>query len=194
MLRLLQWFALCGLVSSASADVISFASLAAGAATPVSVSNGTLTATFSSPDGPVFSVFPSFFSTLTGNVLIDNDAAQHELDIVFDKDINSISLLFGLNGSDSSSITLRAMFGGLGGLAVGSVSGNGEVGSGGLFPEGALSFNAATFNAVRVTSTATDFAIANVDVAAVPEPASFTLFAIAFTVIACRHSRSRRVK
>jgi hypothetical protein len=65
-----------------------------------------------------------------------------------------------------------------------------------IFPEGSISFNAGSFNAIKLTSTATDFAIGNVNVATVPEPASLGLFlgAVAWALLcgACTpHSRQK---
>ncbi len=61
---------------------------------------------------------------------------------------------------------------------VGQVSATGVIPPGFFFPEGTISFNGVTLNSVVLSSPATPyFAIDNVDVQPVPEPATMTLLA-----------------
>src|SRR5687768_7339093 len=88
----------------------------------------------------------------------------------------------------------RLFWAGLGGTPVGSTSGTGTVPPGFTFPEGSVSFPAETFDAVRITSTAIDFAVDNINVEAdtvMPEPGSIalTLSGLAGVVAVSRRHR-----
>src|SRR5262245_19592185 len=68
----------------AKADtLLSFDSIPLGTTTPFVLTAGAITATFSSPDGPAFSIAPSPVSTQTGNFLLDADVSNHTLVIAF---------------------------------------------------------------------------------------------------------------
>ena len=146
--------------------------------TPFSDTSDGIIASFSSPDVSSFSVSDSnnVFSALEGNVLSDADDDPHLLNIVFSQPLNSISMDFALN-TDDSNITffLDAFSGGIGGTLVGSTSSTGSVPSGFFYIEGVASFSGVVFDTVAVTSDADDFAIDNVTVNPVPEPATMLL-------------------
>jgi hypothetical protein len=79
---------------------------------------------------------------------------------------------------------------------VGSTSAAGTIQFPGGLPEGVLMFSAGSFDSVRITSSAVDFAIDNVAVtrvAAVPEPASFvfSLSSVAALLLLGRRLRTR---
>jgi hypothetical protein len=164
-----------------------FDALAGGTTTTFTDTSDGVTATFSSPDGAVFFVTGSFFASLTGNVLFDVDAAQHALDVEFSSPESFVSLLFALNGADTATLTLEAF---LGGTLVGSVTTGGAVPIGFGFPEGAISFSGAIFDAIRLTSTAADFAIDDVALTAVPEPATVLLLTAGLAGAAFRRRRA----
>ncbi|NWF84567.1 MAG: PEP-CTERM sorting domain-containing protein [Bryobacteraceae bacterium] len=142
---------------------------------PFPESNAGVTGTFSSPDGAVFSVTAGFFSSLTGNVLLDADEPLHALDVTFSTALLSISANFALNSAGSDTMTLVAYTGGVGGTIVGSSTASGSIPPGFSFPEGIISFSGAPFDAIRLTSTAPDFAVDNFELAEIPEPASTSL-------------------
>jgi hypothetical protein len=172
----------------ASAEIFTFEDVSAFTTVPFSVTSGTLTADFLSPQGPVFFVADaSAFSSLTGKVLVDSDLAQNELRILFSEPLEALGLPFALNsGQASDALFLHAFSRG---RQVGSSFATGRVPGGGFaFPEGTIFFGGAVFDEVRLTSSALNFAIDNVNVSladtAVPEPSSIWLGGAALTVLA----------
>jgi hypothetical protein len=149
------------------------------------------TATFTSPG--TYTVLPSFFQTLTGNVLFGDGS---NLTIAFSVPVTSISLNFGEGSAVSVHINASCLnvanCTSLG--AVGSNSATGGTPPGTAFPEGVLSFNGGTFDTV-VLSSSTTFAIDNVTAAAaasaVPEPGSFLLCGGVLTALAFVRLRRR---
>jgi hypothetical protein len=158
------------------AQTFDFEAAALNTTTPFSQSNGGVTATFTSPDGAnLFSVTTTFFSTLTGHVLLDQNAAPDRLAIGFNQSLSTISMNFATNGAGT--LTLAAFFGA---NPVGSVTLAGAVPAGFTFPEGIITFTGGPFDNVLLSSTAPDFAIDNITVravSAVPEPAAVALVA-----------------
>jgi hypothetical protein len=152
-----------------------------GEPTPFSDTNHGLTATFSSPADPGgFAVNPSFFTTLTGNVLLDpgpSGASGIPLDIAFSANATSVSMLFATDGSGTFFLNAYEN-----GTLVGSASAVGVLEPSG-FPEGTITFNGATFNSIALTSLSTLYlAIDDVSVATgvVPEPSCLVLMVIGF--------------
>jgi hypothetical protein len=158
--------------AASAGPLYTFDAIGSGTTTTFTDTSDGVTATFSSPDGAVFVVTGSFFDSLTGNVLFDVDAAHHALDVEFSSPASFVSLLFAVNGLDTDTLTLEAF---LGGTLVGSVTTGGTVPSGGFFPEGTISFSGVLFDAIRLTSTAPDFAVDDIALSAVPEPATVLL-------------------
>jgi hypothetical protein len=167
-----------GVVGVASADsVYNFDSTPVGTSTPFALTSNGLTALFVSNGDPGgFQVVPSFFETLTGNVLLDPGPAGANnllLSVLFSANVNSLSLDFATNGPGSFELSTFEN-----GSLVDAVSSTGAVPNGFFFPEGAISLTGASFNEVIMASTAPDFAVDNIDVKAVPEPASLLLLAL----------------
>jgi PEP-CTERM motif-containing protein len=181
-----------GGLSQASASVIyDFEAVPLGTATPF-VHPGAVTASFSSLDDPAFFVTSSFFSSLTGHVLLDADPPQHRLDIAFSGPVDSISLSFALNASAGapSQIFILAYQGSVNGAVLATNVATGVVPPGFTFPEGSLSISGVTFNAVSLFSTAQDFAVDNIEVTTpVPEPTSLglVLAGLASAIALTRH-------
>jgi hypothetical protein len=145
------------ILAPAGAATFTFETTPYSTRTPLSITDSGLVADFSSPDVISFFVSNSFFSTLTGNILLDVDPATHQLDILFSQAVSSISLRFALNGDATSSLQLAAFSGA---TSRGTASATGSIPDGFFFPEGTISFaNALGFNALRLTSTGEDFAI-----------------------------------
>jgi hypothetical protein len=168
--------AMCGFLPSVvTATVIDLDSISVGTTIPIAITSGPVTAVLSSPDGGVFSVFPSFFSSFAGNVLVDNDPASHVLNMVFSRSLDSISFQFALNGPSSPSITVRTLAGGVGGLEVGSTTAIGAILPNGLFPEGSISISGQRFDTVEIRSTAIDLGIGNIALTTAPIPEPSTL-------------------
>lgn len=159
------------LCAPASAELFTFEDVPTFTPIPFSATSGAITANFSSPQGSPFFTTPGPFSALTGNVLIDSDPAFNELQISFSQPLQALSLIFVLNANQFSDVLSLNAF--LGGVAVGSASATGVVPGGFTFPEGTISFGGTAFDEVRLTSTAVDFGIDNIDVSAsIPEPSS----------------------
>jgi len=162
-------------------------------------SNG-ISAMFTSPGDPGgFGVQQSFFSGLTGNVLIDPGPAGLDrlpLTIRFSSLMGSLDLDFAVNATDPVPLTLAAFFDG---AAVGTVAASGALPSAdSQAREGHISFHEASFNSITLTSDANDFAVDNLTVAetsSAPEPASFWLIgvgmALASTRPVAKHFRRR---
>ena len=156
--------------------VFNFDSDPVGLATTFSETQNGLMATFSSPADPGgFVVNPTFFLTLTGNVLLDPGGAgafNIPLMISFGTNLSNISMLFATDGPGP--FVLNAFENG---TFVGSATATGSIPPGFSFPEGSISLGGATFNSVVLTSPDTPF-FAIDDVSAsptVPEPASLLL-------------------
>jgi hypothetical protein len=149
-----------------------------------------VSATFSSPGNPgVYSVQPSFFATLTGNVLASPNSAS--LNISFSTNLSAITLLFATGDfTTPSPVTLSAYEGN---TLVGSNTLAGMFLAGFIFPEGKIAFSGANFNSVVLSSPAVGLAIDNVVVApgtATPEPGSEWL--LGFGLIALGIPATRR--
>jgi hypothetical protein len=148
-----------------------------GTATPFSVTNNGITASFSSLAGDPggFVTAPSSFSFGPEAVLDPGPAGASfiALDIFFSTQLSSISMNFATPGF--APFNLVALLG-LG--AVGATSAVGTLPPGGVSPEGIISFSGATFDGVRLNSIADpNFAIGNISVTATPEPGSWVLLA-----------------
>src|SRR5205085_12317533 len=118
--------------------IFDFESVALNTTTTFAQSNSGVTATFSSPDGAVFSVGSSFFSTLTGHILFDNDPPLHALIIGFSSTTNFVSMNFAQNAGNGARLTIQAFLGGVGGTLVGSSTAGGSIPGGFTFPEGII--------------------------------------------------------
>jgi PEP-CTERM motif-containing protein len=179
----LQW-AIAGLLlvgpinSAAHASIIDFQSVALGTSVPFTVTTAGTSATFTSTAG--FLVGDTFFSTLTGHVLFDADALIAPLFVAFNQPLSNISLNFALNtGNTSVPLTLSAFLGGPGGTLVGATQATGAIPPSFFFPEGLISF-AGAFDTIRLSTTAQDFAVDNLNftpASTVPEPSSLLLMA-----------------
>src|SRR5262249_46366129 len=114
-------------------------------------------ASFGSPADPGgFTIGPTFFLTLPGNVLLDPGPAaadQIPLRITFSQPVDQISLLFALNTANTAT-TLD-----LSTNAGGTTSATGTIPAGFSFPEGAISFRGVAFTTVDLSTSAFDFAI-----------------------------------
>lgn len=194
----LQWgFAglllLVGPTSAARAGTIDFESVLLGTAVPFTVTSGGISASFTSTAG--FVVASSFFSTLTGHVLLDADPVIAPLFVAFNQPLSSISLNFALNTINPTvPLTLSTFLGGPGGTLVGTTQATGAIPPGFAFPEGLVSF-AGVFDTVRLSTSAQDFAIDNVNftpVSAVPEPSSLLLLATGAAGVLTRMRAQRR--
>jgi hypothetical protein len=175
----LSWFVLLAGTSTLlqAAVVYNFDADVIGQATQFTDTVSGLAATFSSSGDPGgFVILPTFFSTLTGNVLLDPGPAGLDnlgLTIVFSAPQTSISLNFATNSAAGVFLNLSAFSGA---SAVGSAAASGIIPLGFTFPEGVISFSGPAFDRVVLSSLALDFAIDNVTVNAIPEPGSLSLF------------------
>ncbi len=158
----------CAVVQAST--VFNFDNDTVGTTTTFTDTVGNLSATFSSSSIPgAYSVLPSFFDTLTGNVLASGTNAP--LMINFSSNLSAIGLLFATaDFTTPSPFTLTAYEET---TQVGSNTSTGTFPAGFQFPEGQIAFNGATFNAVILSSTAPSFAIDDITTApaaATPEP------------------------
>jgi hypothetical protein len=136
-----------------------------------------LSATFSSSADPGgFVVYQSMFETLTGNVLGDpGPAFQDNLNLLinFSQDLGAITLDFATSDFVTPSpLTITAYENS---TQVGAATSTGQFLAGFTFPEGEITFQGGPFNQIVVSSTATDFAVDNINVIAAPEPGTFAL-------------------
>ena len=156
--------------AQAQTATFNFDADAFGTATTFMDVSGGLAATFSSPADPGgFTVFPSLFTTLSGNVLIDdvlNANSQIPLDIAFSRPARAFSLSFAQTSTNAG--PFRADFFS-GGVHVASASALGTP-VGPSNSEGFLSFSGGPlFDSVALTSpNSVAFAVDNLQVDAVP--------------------------
>ncbi len=162
---------------SATTIIFNFNADPTGKATPFTDTVSGLSAAFSSSGDPGgFQVFPSFFKTLTGQVLFDPGPAGLDnliLTIQFSAAQSAISFNFATNSGTGVPLNLAAFNGA---SLIGSTAATGSLASS-VFPEGVLSFTGGPFNRVVLSSSAVDFAIDNLTVTdVVPEPGMVVLF------------------
>ena len=154
--------------------VLTFESVDLGTATPFTTTADGITATFRSPDGPVFFVCRSIFSSLQGQIVCDFDPAAHVLEIAFSQPLDFISMNFALTAPGGSFFTLDASNGGAH-IAETQVYAGPPPKS--VYAEGTIGFSGQVFDSVQLSATsAHDFAIDNVTIhaaSAVPEPSTF---------------------
>jgi len=163
-----------------------------GRATPFSSTVGGITATFSSPDGPVFSVNPfPVFSGLQGNILFSDDSGNHTLAVAFSQPLASITMNFALGNTTGGFFTLDTF---LGGASVAETQVFAGPPPDFVFSEGVIGFSGGIFDTIRLsTPSAPDFAIDNLAVqASVPEPSTFGAGMIAIGGLLAIRRRLRR--
>lgn len=189
----------CATGAAANADsiaVFNFDADSLGTATAFTDTANGLSATFSSNGDPGgFVIYQSMFETLTGNVLGDPGPAGQDnlmLDVSFSNELTAVTLNFATSDFVTASpLTLQAY---QGSTLVGSTAQTGMFLSGFDFPEGEIAFDGAAFNRIAISSAATDFAVDNITVSAVPEPASLVYLATGLLCLAMgslrRKSRS----
>ena len=194
--RILQlFFAVIALSAAARADTIfNFDSDSLGTSTGFTDTINGLSATFSSAADPGgFVVYPSMFDTLTGNVLGDPGPAGQDnlaLDISFSSELNAIEFDFVTSDFITPSPLTLAAYQGT--QLVGSTTTSGMFLDGFFFPEGEVAFDGANFNNVVISSTATDIAVDNINVNAVPEPSSLSLVALGLGFLVAGSVRIKR--
>jgi hypothetical protein len=183
--------------SLSAATVFTFDSDITGTAPTFTDTVGGLSVTFTSPSDPNgFSIGPSTFSTLTGQILADGpgNASPLPLTLTFSAPLTNISLLFATNSGAGVPLFLNAYSGGAGGTLVGTASASGSIPPGFGFPEGSLSFGGAVFDTIVLSSTAIDFAIDDVSATLTPEPGSWGTAALGLGFIALLYRRGTRTR
>lgn len=154
-----------------------------------------LSATFSSTADPGgFVVYPSIFETLTGNVLGDPGPAGLDnlaLSVTFSQNLSAVTLDFATaDFATPSPLTISAYENT---RPAGSASATGSFLSGFSFPEGEIAFTGGPFNQLVISSTATDFAVDNINViTAAPEPAVSALFGAGLLALSMPSLRRRK--
>jgi|SRR5579863_3585951 len=179
--RIQLFFAVFALCTAARAStVFNFDNDSLGTSTSFTDTVNALSATFSSAADPGgFVVYSSMFETLTGNVLGDPGPAGQDnlgLDISFSNELNAIELDFATSDFITPSPLTLTVYQNT--QLVGSTTTSGMFLNGFYFPEGEVAFDGANFNNVVISSAATDFAVANITVSSVPEPAPLSLLAL----------------
>ncbi|MBS1857036.1 MAG: PEP-CTERM sorting domain-containing protein [Acidobacteria bacterium] len=194
-MSILRTFALMAVATgtaSAGTILFTFDTDSTSTATTFTDTASGLSATFSSPADPGgFTIFPSFFASLTGNILLQ-DGSPVPLTIDFSDPLSSLTLLFATATLDPVSFQLIAYNSG---TEVGTVSAVGGTPPGTVYPEGSISFSGVSFDRVVLsTPSSSVFAIDNVSatVGQVPEPASFLLIGLGLASVAIRVSGRRR--
>lgn len=182
--------ALCGLAltlglllggqGQTKADALyTFEDVATGTSTPFSDTENGITANFLSVPAGGFTITTSFWvSPISGHVLFDPGPSGSQsipLDVSFSSSLTSVTLDFATDGA--SPFTLSTYSGGIGGTFIGSSTATGVVPVGGSFPQGVISFNSITpFDSIIFSASAAPyFAVDNIDVQPVPEPATLAL-------------------
>jgi hypothetical protein len=166
-----------------------------GTQTTFTDTNGGISATFSSPLDPGgFVVAPTFFLTLTRNVLLDPGpagASNIPLMISFSRNLTDIVMSFATDGTGPITVTAFEN-----GTMVGSSTAIGIIPMGFSFPEGTISFVGADFNSVVLSATTPFFAVDNINATAVTpvgEPSSAALAGIAIFGLGLALKRLRGV-
>jgi hypothetical protein len=177
-----------------AATIFTFDNDSQGTTTAFTDTVNGLSATFTSPSDPAgFSVQPSIFDTLTGNVL-GSPLFQNNvpLTISFNANLSAITLLFATADFNTPSpLTLTAYEGN---APVGGATLPGMFLNGFLFPEGEIAFSGGNFNSVVISSNAPAFAIDNVQVvqaAATPEPNSEWMLGLGLVALGMPRLRRR---
>lgn len=173
-------------VPLSASTVFTFDSDITGTAPTFTDTVGGLSVTFTSPSDPNgFTIGPSTFSALTGQILADGpgNASPLPLTLTFSAPLTSISLLFATNSGTGVPLFLNAYSGGAGGTLVGTASASGAIPPGFGFPEGSLSFGGVVFDTIVLSSTAIDFAIDNVSATLTPEPGGWGTAALGLGLI-----------
>jgi len=183
------------LCAAASASTIfNFDGDSLGTSTKFTDTVNGLSATFSSDADPGgFVVYTSIFQTLTGNVLGDPGpagASNLALTVGFSQNLSALTLNFATDDFGSPSPFTLAAYENA--TLVGSTTSAGNFLSGFTFPEGEIAFAGNAFNRVVISSTATDFAVDNINViTAAPEPAEFGLIGTALLAVGVPALRRR---
>lgn len=162
--------------ASGGSIVFDFNALVVGTTTQFPDTVGGLTTTYSSPSDPgAFVVSQSFFTTLTGNILLQNVSGA-VLSIDFSDPQSSVALSFATATVDPFEMDAYS-----GSTLLGSSTASGLVRSS-QFPEGIISFSGGPFDRVLLfTRDGSPFAID--DVTAMPEPSSLLLIVFGFTAL-----------
>ena len=164
------------LSSVQAASLFNFDSTTPGTYTAFTDVNNGIFATFSSNGDPGgFEVIPSFFGSLSGNVLLDPGPALQDrlaLTVTFSHALRGISLDFAINTffpTDAFNLSAYAAD-----TLVGSGSFSGSIPNGLLYPEGTATFSGAGFDKVVFSSIGRDFAVDNISIVGTPEPRSLS--------------------
>jgi len=156
--------------------------------------NGVLATFSSSADPGGFVVYQSMFETLTGNVLGDPGPAGQDnltLNVNFSQNLSAITLDFATaDFITPSPFTLTAFENS---TLVGSATLSGQFLPGFTFPEGEIAFEGGRFNQLVLSTTATDFAVDNINVISTPEPGTLCMLGSALLLLgAVRRRKTSR--